>query len=116
MRVAIAPTSPGSPRTNRRTSSRKRPFHSDQRRPGNEPSWYRPAASQASAISLVSPSSSASSASATTGGFGTTRQHRREVEAEAVDVEVLDPVAQAVEDQLRRDRVVRVDRVAAARV
>ena len=37
MRVAIVATSPRSPRTNRRTSSRKRPFQSDQREPGNWP-------------------------------------------------------------------------------
>ena len=34
------------------------------------------------------------------------RQDRREVEAEAVDVHLLDPVAQAVEDQPADDRAV----------
>jgi len=43
------------------------------------------------------------------------RQHRRLVEAEAVDVQLVDPVAEAVEDELRHDRVVGVERVAAAR-
>ncbi len=48
------------------------------------------------------------------GAVGCARQHRGEVEAEAVDVVRVDPVAEAVEDQLRRDRVVDVERVAAA--
>ena len=40
-------------------------------------------------------------------------EHRPLVEAEAVDVHLLDPVVQAVDDELLDDRVVRVDRVAA---
>ena len=43
-------------------------------------------------------------------------QDRGQVEAEAVDVVVVHPVAQAVEDHLADDRVVAVDRVAAAGV
>ena len=43
-------------------------------------------------------------------------QHRALVEAEAVDVHLLDPVLQAVDDELLHDRMVRVDRVPAARV
>ena len=43
-------------------------------------------------------------------------QDRRQVEAEAVDVHLLDPVAQAVHDQPPDDRVVGVERVAAAGV
>ena len=42
-------------------------------------------------------------------------QRRRQVEAEAVDVHLGDPVAQRVEDQPQRRRVGRVDGVAAAR-
>ena len=44
------------------------------------------------------------------------RQDRREVEPEAVDVHLVDPVAQAVEDQPADDRAVRVERVAGAAV
>jgi hypothetical protein len=44
------------------------------------------------------------------------RQHGREVEPEAVDVHVGDPVAQAVEDEAAHHRVVRVQRVAGPRV
>ena len=40
------------------------------------------------------------------------RQDRREVEAEAVDVHLLDPVAEAVEDQPPDDRAVALERVA----
>ena len=49
----VAPRRP--PRRGRklRTSSRNRPFHSFQLSPMKLPTWYRPAASQASAISLV---------------------------------------------------------------
>ena len=43
-------------------------------------------------------------------------EDRRQVEAEAVDVVVVHPVAQAVEDHLADDRVVAVHRVAAAGV
>ena len=43
-------------------------------------------------------------------------QDRALVEAEAVDVHLLDPVVQAVEDELLHDRVVAVDRVPAAGV
>jgi hypothetical protein len=42
-------------------------------------------------------------------------QRRHQVEAEAVDVHLVHPVAQAVEDHLEHARVVRVDAVAAAR-
>ena len=41
-------------------------------------------------------------------------EHRSEVEAEAVDVHLGDPVAQRVEDEPQRQRVVGVDGVAAA--
>jgi hypothetical protein len=41
-------------------------------------------------------------------------QHRRQVEAEAVDVHLLHPVAQAVHHQLQHARVAHVQRVAAA--
>ena len=44
------------------------------------------------------------------------RQDRREVEAEAVHVHLLDPVAQAVDDHAADDRMVGVERVAAAGV
>jgi hypothetical protein len=44
------------------------------------------------------------------------RAARGQVEAEAVDVHLLDPVAQAVHDELQRARVRHVQRVAAARV
>ena len=44
------------------------------------------------------------------------RQRRREVEAEAVDVHLEDPVAQAVHDQLQHVRVPHVQRVAGAGV
>jgi hypothetical protein len=47
------------------------------------------------------------------GAVGRSRQHRSEVEPEAVDVVRVDPVAEAVEHQLRADRVVDVERVAA---
>ena len=43
-------------------------------------------------------------------------EDRRQVEAEAVDVVVVHPVPQAMEDHLADDRVIAVDRVAAARV
>jgi hypothetical protein len=42
------------------------------------------------------------------------RQRRREVEAEAVDVHLGDPVAQRVHQQLQHARVLHVQRVAAA--
>src|SRR5271157_4640081 len=38
--VANDETEPGSPRQNRRTSSRNRSFHSAHRPPGNDPTWY----------------------------------------------------------------------------
>src|SRR5581483_12519882 len=44
------------------------------------------------------------------------RERRREVEAEAVDVHLEHPVAEAVHDELQRPRVRHVQRVAAARV
>ncbi len=44
------------------------------------------------------------------------REDRGEVEAEAVDVHLAHPVAEAVEDQAPDDRLVRVERVAAAGV
>ena len=43
-------------------------------------------------------------------------EHARQVEAEAVDVVVVHPMSQAEEDQLADDRVIAVDRVAAAGV
>ena len=120
--AAIAQTLPGSPLTNDRTSSRKRPFHSTQRSPANEPTWYRPAASHASAISFVPARIGSVSMSQMTGGRGTgsavlvARQHRREIEAEPVHVHLRDPVAEAVEDQPPDDRLVGVERVAGAAV
>src|SRR3954449_7315833 len=68
MRVAIVGTSPGSPFTNLRTSSRNLPFHSDQRAPGKRPTSYRPPASHGSAIIFVSERSSSSSMPQITGG------------------------------------------------
>ena len=44
------------------------------------------------------------------------RERRGEIEAEAVDVHVVDPVAQAVHDELQHVRVAHVQRVARARV
>ena len=44
------------------------------------------------------------------------REDRREVEAEAVHVHLLDPVAEAVHDHASDDRVIGVERVAAAAV
>ena len=44
------------------------------------------------------------------------RERRGEVEAEAVDVHLRDPVAQAVHDQLQHARMQHVQRVAAAGV
>ena len=43
-------------------------------------------------------------------------EDRRQVEAEAIDVVVVHPVPQAMEDHLADDRVIAVDRVAAAGV
>ena len=43
-------------------------------------------------------------------------EDRRQIEAEAVDVIVVDPVAEAMEDHLADDRMVAVERVAAAGV
>ena len=40
------------------------------------------------------------------------REHRREIEAEAVDVHLVHPVAQAVHDELDRARVLHVEAVA----
>ena len=54
-----------------RTSSRNRPFHSTQRSPANDPTWYRPAASQASAMSFVSARIGSVSMSQMIGGRGT---------------------------------------------
>ena len=60
--------------------------------------------------------------SQSTGGFGSgrpafvARQDRRQVEPEPVDVHLGDPVAQAVLDQPAHDRLVGVERVAAATV
>ena len=44
------------------------------------------------------------------------RQDRREIEAEAVDVHLRHPIAQAILDQPAHDRLVGVQRVAAAGV
>jgi hypothetical protein len=44
------------------------------------------------------------------------REDRGEIEPEAVDVHLLDPVAQAVDDQPAHDRMVAVQRVARAAV
>ena len=120
-RRTAAPCRPRRGRSSR-TSSRKRPFHSFQLSPTKLPTWYSPAASQASAISFVPASTGSDSMSHSTGGFGSgwpdcvARQDRRQVEAEAVDVHLLDPVAQAVDDHPPDDRVVGVERVAACRV
>ena len=60
--------------------------------------------------------------SQSTGGFGSrlaglvARQDRREIEAEAVDMHLGHPVAQAVLDQPAHDRLVGIERVAAAGV
>ena len=43
-------------------------------------------------------------------------ERRREIEAEAVDVHLLDPVAQRIHDELQHARVPHVQRVAAAGV
>ena len=73
-------------------------------------------------MSLVPASAGSDSMSHRTGGFGSgwpvgvARQDRRQVEPEAVDVHLLDPVAQAVHDHPADDRVVGVERVAAAGV
>ena len=113
---------PGSLLTNDRTSSRNRPFHSVHRSPANEPTWYRPAASHASAMSFVPARTGSVSMSQMIGGRGNgrpvlvARQHGREVEPEPVDVHVGDPVAEAVEDQPTDDGLVGVERVAAAGV
>ncbi len=64
----IAGTVSRSPLTNERTSSRKRPFHSTQRSPTKLPTWYRPPASQASAMSLVPASTGSVSMSHSAGG------------------------------------------------
>ena len=56
------------------------------------------------------------------GGFGehravlAAREHAREVEAEAVDAQLVGPVLEAVHDEARDQRMVAVDRVAAAGV
>ena len=62
---------PGSLLTNDRTSSRNRPFHSTHRSPANEPTWYRPAASHASAMSFVPARTGSVSMSQMIGGRGT---------------------------------------------
>ncbi len=62
---------PGSLLTNERTSSRNRPFHSTHRSPANDPTWYRPAASHASAMSLVPARTGSVSMSQMIGGRGT---------------------------------------------
>ena len=93
-----------------RTSSRNRPFHSFQLSPTKLPTWYRPAASQASAISFVPASAGSDSMSQSTGGFGIdmarriARKDRGEVEPEAIHVHFLDPIAKAVDDHAADDR------------
>ncbi len=102
MRSASAGVMPGSPRQKRRTSSRYWPFHSLHRRPnGNLPTWYSPPASHGSAISFVSASTPSSVMLSITGGSTITfplpvaAEDGGEVEPEAVDVHVADPVPQA---------------------
>src|ERR1700753_1722412 len=100
-------------------SSREWPFHSAQRWLAKEPTWYAPAASHASAMIFVSASIGSSAINSTIGGVGTrsalgvAAKHRREVEAEAIDVVVVHPMPQAMEDHLADDRVIAVHRVAA---
>ena len=112
---------PASLRTKRRTSSRNQPFSSAQRpQEGNLPSCDRPAASHASAISFVPASTGCSAMCWISGGssstlpFGAAAQDRRQVEAEAVDVQLGDQVGQAVDDQVAHQRMIAVERVAAA--
>ena len=69
---------------------------------------------------FVSASCGSSLIVSTTGGLGTrfaiaiAAQDRRQVEAEPIDVIVVHPMPQAIEDHLADDRVVAVERVAAA--
>ena len=66
---AKAPIVPSSPRRNLLISSRKHPFHSAHLSPTKDPTWYNPAASQASAIILVLASMGSDSISQRIGGF-----------------------------------------------
>src|ERR1035438_5526648 len=59
---------PGSPFVNFRIASRNFPFHSDHLYPVKLPIWYKPAASHASAINLVSANDTSSSRAHSTGG------------------------------------------------
>ena len=109
----------GSPLTNLRTSSRKRPFHSDQRSPGNRPTSYRPPASHASAIIFVSHRTRDSSMFQSTGGTDISapsgprdRTEPRSKRKPSTCCSV-DPVLQAFDDVLGDDRVVGVERVTA---
>ena len=88
--------------------SRYLPFHSAQRPyAGNEPTWYRPPASHASAISLQSAEDRIVRQVLQQRRVGQRHAHRvaaedrGQIEAEAVDVVLGHPVAQAVEHQLR---------------
>ena len=88
-------------------------------RRGKSPTWYRPPASQASAISLHlarigSKASDSSSGGLASGApFWSATEDGGQVEAEAVDVVLGGPVAQAIEHHVADDRVVAVERVAA---
>ena len=113
---------PGSLLTNDRTSSRNRPFHSVHRSPANEPTWYSPAASHASAMSFVPARTGSVSMSQMIGGRGTGAPSSSRDSTDARSNRnpstciSLDPVAEAVEDQATDDGLVGVERVAAAAV
>ena len=115
-------TEPGSPRKKSRTSSRNRPFHSFQVSPTKLPTWYSPAASHASAMSLVPASAGSDSMSHSTGGFGSgcpdASRDRIDARSKRKPSTCIscDPVAQAVHDHAADDRMVGVERVAAAGV
>ncbi len=121
MRLAMPAVALASPRTKRRTSSRNQPLNSAQRpQAGNLPSCDRPAASHASAISLVLRQH---------GMFGDVLEERRvlqhfaagpaaedggQIEAETVDVQLGHQVRQAIDDEIAHQRMIAVERVAAA--
>src|SRR5208283_1622942 len=103
-----AGTSPGSPRTKRRTSSRNRPFHWNHRVAGKlSPSWYAPPASHGSAIRRMSLKVGVREDVAedrrvlqVERAVVVAREDRGQVKPKAIDVHVLDPVAQAVNNHL----------------
>ena len=117
------PTSPASPRTNRRRSSRNLSFHCIHVSPGNcPPSSYPPPMSHGSAMQprarelrVIRDHPDDRRIVEIERAVGVAGEDRGEVEAETIHSHLARPEVQAVEDHLPDVPVVGVERVAAAR-